>query len=129
MVVDRKKLVKMAVLVMAFIISVALFAAVYAWYKKREKKALEKAVKDLEPKWMGKKDVFGIGIILGKYIEILVGTEQVKAEIESTLTKGRWEGAEVKVVVGKQPEALDKEKPELPKSSHTPKPEEKDEKK
>lgn len=125
---DRKKIVKAAVLVTAAIISIALFAAVYTWYKKREKKALEKAVKDLEGRWMGKKDVFGIGIILDKYVEILVGTEQAKKEIESTLTKGKWEGASVMVIIGKQPEALKSPEKPVEKTAEKPENSEKSEK-
>lgn len=72
---------------MAAIISIFLFAALYGVYKRAEARRRERVKKELEDKWMSHKDFLGIGTIMGKYIEIAVRNEALKAEIEKSLVK------------------------------------------
>ena len=94
-----KKTLKIASLVVAAIISLFLFAALWKFYKRAEKKKLEKTKKALEEKWIKNKNVLGVGTILGATIEITVKDEATKKEVEKTLMKDHFDGVPVTVII------------------------------
>jgi hypothetical protein len=118
---ETKKKLKAASLVVAAIISIFLFAALYGVYKRAEAKRRERVKKTLEDKWMAHKDFLGIGTIIGGIIEIAVRNEALKTEIEKSLAEHKnnkgllvnfagsrqeYDGVPVMVVIREQAKAL-----------------------